>query len=99
MATARNLYPENTPTTRTPQMCATGWSANPGDPVDWQNPPANTTVTAVDSNPAHWPFNLTSGFAYPNTSTVMIRTNAAAGTYSYVVSTCTDLTTKTVTVG
>jgi len=99
MATARNLY--DVPVTRNPDMCATNWPANPGDTVAWTNPPANgTTITAVDSNPAHWPFNLTSGFQYPNTSTVMIRANCPSGPYTYIVDFCTnDAGPKVVDVG
>jgi hypothetical protein len=89
MATARNLH--DVPVTRTPDMCASNWPANAGDTIAWTNPPTPpTTITAVDSNPAHWPFNLPSGFLYRNPATVMIRTNCAPGPYSYIVGSCTD---------
>jgi len=74
-------------TLRTPAICEDGWSANPGDPVAWTGAPANgTTITQYGNNT--WPFNLASGFTYPNVATVEILSNLSPGTYYYVVASC-----------
>ncbi len=90
---------KDSPTTRYPNICQSDWPANPGDPVEWQNvPPGGTTISQDGTNT--WPFNLPSGFAYPNVATVEIRTNLGKGDYSYDVECCEQGTaTKIVNVG
>jgi hypothetical protein len=80
--------PKDGPTTRYPDICADGWPANPGDPVEWQNPPqGGTTIKQYGNN--RWPFTLASPFPWPNApSAVLILPNLPPNKYYYWVDSC-----------
>ncbi len=82
------------PNTITPAICS-DFHACTDDIVQWQNVPSTGCVVSKGATAA-WPFNAPSPITLP--SSTPIKVTAGPGTYQIIVSCCTNMAPKNVTI-